>query len=456
MESNTILKHPLLKKQQYLQDIRHELKKKRFILDESKDNFGMDSMSQLVKVKNTSQVKGYPFKVHKDNLLVTKGMKLALKVVPIELKYEKNEHPCNIENLVLKELTDNILNKQISPHITYYLTTQKVSNKCRALKHINLKRLEVEEKIRTHSNMLISEYVDGGSLDKWIFDVYENDENISDEQWKSLVFQLVYTISIIQKYYRMMHNDFHYGNILIDNSIAAKGYFVYEINNKKYYIKNNGVIPKLWDFEFSMVYSDKIQGCYPNKFITGPYEYDKKTHTTLIDNREKDEHDDNNVPYNYNEVYDVHYFLTSLLDLYISQDLFDWILSIYPEEVIPSDESSSDSSSRSSYSKSDTDTESESVESELETDTESDSVESDTESETESKSSDESSSDFETDSDINKDEYYIKDGRLKNGIENEIKLPTPLDLIHHTFFECFTKIPEDFDENEAIYFKAGF
>ena len=57
-----------------------------------------------------------------------------------------------------------------------------MSNKSRALKFLNLKRLEVEELVRTHSNMLISEYIEGGSLDSWIYNIYENDAEIKDEE----------------------------------------------------------------------------------------------------------------------------------------------------------------------------------------------------------------------------------------------------------------------------------
>ena len=96
-----------------------------------------------------------------------------------------------------------------------------------------------------------------------------------------------------------------------------------------------------------MVYSNKIQDSYPNKFITGSFEYDRKEHKTIVkeEDLESQDTEDINVPFNYNEVYDPHYFLTSLLDLYISQELFDWIISLYPRELIPEEESSSNDSS---------------------------------------------------------------------------------------------------------------
>ena len=472
---------PLSKKIKHLATIRHEIKKKRLVLDEGKDKFGCEEMTQLMKVTNVSQIKGYPFSINKGILSSkTHGMKLALKIVPIEIKYEKNEHPCSLENIILKELSENVVSKFISPHITYYLGTQKVSNKSRAVKFLNLKRLEVEEQIRGHSNMLIAEFVEGGSLDNWIFNTYENDGTITDEQWKSIVFQLVYTIAVLQEKYKMMHNDFHYGNILMDDMIEPVGYLVYEINGKTYYIKNTGIIPKTWDYEFAMVYSDKIPGCYPNKFIVGGYNYDNVKHVTQVDTP-TDDTEIHNVPYNFNKVYDLHYFLTSLLDLYISQELFDWIISLYPEELIPEETHSTVSNSQSNEAEqttSDTgsDTGSDTTSdtgSETQSDTRSDTV-SDTGSDTRSDTGSDTTSDTgsETRSDTTSstksagdvlsdfqdtETMYLHEGRMLNGVEEMFSnLPQPLSLLGDAFFNSFTTKPEDFDESTAIYFKAGF
>lgn len=462
---------PLNKKIKNLATIRHEIKKKRLVLDEGKDKFGCEDMTQLMKVSNISQVKGYPFSVNKGILSSkTAGMKLALKIVPIEVKYEKSSHPCSIENIILKELSENVVSKFISPHITYYLGTQKVSNKSRAIKFLNLKRLEVEEQIRGHSNMLIAEFVEGGSLDNWIFSTYENDGTITDEQWKGIVFQLIYTIAILQEKYKMMHNDFHYGNILMDNMVEPGGYFVYQINGKTYYIKNTGIIPKTWDYEFAMVYSDKIPGCYPNKFILGDYNYDAVKHVTHADTR-TDDTEIHNVPYNFNKVYDLHYFLTSLLDLYISQELFDWIIGLFPEELIPeeststasrgsSDESTSTSTSTATQSTATQNTEESSTAST--TESVDDSTEGSTEGSTEDTQSTGTESADEKESELLSDfaeteTLYLHEGRMVNGVEEMFpNLPQPLGVLSDKFFEAFTKKPDDFDESTAIYFKAGF
>jgi hypothetical protein len=447
-----------IKKQKTLQELRHEIKKKRLLFDEGKEKFGMDELSQLMKVKNTSEVKGYPLRASKGS-----NLKVALKIVPIETKYEKEEHPCHLEHIILKELTDNIVNKNISPHVAHFLGVQKVSNKSRALKHLNLKRLEVEEKIRTHSSMLIAEYVEGGSLDNWIFNTYEDDKEIDDITWRNIIFQLIYTLAVLQHYYKLMHNDFHYGNILIDNTITPGGYFVYEINNEKYYLPNTGISPKIWDLEFAMSYTDKIKDAYPNKFIIGPHRYDRKQHKTIVEN-EEEVAQDYNVPYNYNQVYDLHYVLTSLLDLYISQEIFDWIIKLYPQELIPDDESSYESSLTLPNSDNDSDSESDSDnDSDNESDSESDS-DSDSDNDSESKSdSDKSTKDktktetkSETDSDSETENQYIDEGRLINGMEKMFDLPTPLQLLEDPLFESFKTKPQDFDEKTAVYFKAGF
>ena len=455
------------KKTQLLQEIRHEIKKKRLLFDENKERFGLSEMTQLVKVKNTSEIKGYPFKAVVKNH--KKLENVALKLLPIETKYEKHEHPSNIEIIVLKHLTDHIVNTNISPHITHYLGVQKINNKSRALKMLNLKRLEVEDKIKTHSYMLISEFLEGGSLDNWVFNTYENDKEISDNQWKYIVFQLVYTISVMQHHYRMMHNDFHYGNILIDTHIKPGGYFVYEINSKTYYIPNTGIIPKLWDFEFCMSFSDKIPDMYPNKFIVGPYKYDKILHKTLdvptVDNLNKKQNpsetqdsdelctEDLNVPFNYNQVYDLHYFLTSLLDLYISQELFDFIIELYPAELIPEDDHSSNYTSRSSRSSQSSRSthssqSSRSSHSSKSHSSKSHSLSSNSESLNASLSSSSLSSNISN--------LYLSNGRMLNGIEEKFTLPKPMEILNNPFFESFTTKPTDFDEKTALYFKAGF
>ena len=50
---STKIYHSFNKRIKYLQTIRHEIKKSRILFDETRERFGLDELSQLVKVKNT-------------------------------------------------------------------------------------------------------------------------------------------------------------------------------------------------------------------------------------------------------------------------------------------------------------------------------------------------------------------------------------------------------------------
>lgn len=394
----------------YLKDLRQSIKKKRFILDETQEKFGLIELKQLTEVKNDKEIKGYPFYGKNKN-----NNEIGIKIVPIEKKYNKYNHPSMLECTFLKEMTDEIINKNISPHIVYYLGYNKIPNNAKAIRFLNLKKLEIEDVIRSNSNLLISEFVKGGSLDNWVYTTYENKQEISDTQWKILVFQLLYTICVFQKHYKLMHNDCHYGNILIDNTITPGGYFVYKINGSKYYIPNTGIMPKIWDFEFSMSYNNKMEGNYINAYINNG-------------DNETDNTEEYNVPDSYNEVYDVHYLLTSLLDLYIPQKMFDWILSLYPDELIPEDKEKT----TTEHSTSENENTISMTDLTLNTSNNTDSTE-------------------QTTTGIRE---HILDGRLINGTEKIFRLPTPLKLLKKTFFDEFLIKPQDFDINNSYFFDS--
>ena len=157
---------------------------------------------------------------------------ISIKIIPIETKYTTHEHPCFIENIILKELTDNIINKNISQHIVFYFGSTKVNNKSSCLLEMNLPNFYNNKKIKNYSNMLISEYIDGLSLEEWVYKQTKKNIEISPTTWLSMIFQLLYTIFIFQHKYKLLHNDFHYGNILIDDNIKKEGYFIYKIFGK--------------------------------------------------------------------------------------------------------------------------------------------------------------------------------------------------------------------------------
>lgn len=418
--------------------LRQDFKKKRFILDESLENFGLDTFKQLTNVKNIDEIKGYPFKGYFNDLKKTNLIKLAFKLIPIESKYTKQEHPSNIEYLMLKEFNDELVLKNVTPHVVNYIGYKKIYNKSKAIKFLNLKRLEHENKILNYSNVLISEYIEAGSLDNWVYEIYQNQKEITCLDWKCLVFGLLYTIYVLQDKYKFMHNDLHYGNILIDE-IQKGGYIVYTIENVgTWYLPNNGFIAKLWDMEFGMVYSTKnTNHIYVNRFIVGNSKINYKTREI-----EEDDHDSDalvNIPITFNKVYDVHYLLTSLLDLYISDDLFDWIMKLYPDELIPPSEHTSHTcTSNSSASKL----------------TESTTNKSNTNSTSLLSYSSKSSSSNSSYSESSELSELLHDGRLVNGVEDLYKdLPIALDLLTCSFFDEFKIKPKDFNKDTSLFFE---
>ncbi|ARR75017.1 putative serine/threonine protein kinase [Mimivirus AB-566-O17] len=455
----------------FLSSLRQRIKRKKIIFDESRKNFGFEKMKELISVKNTSEIKGYPFECYNKD-----SFKYALKIVPSEKKFNKDSNPSKLEILVLKKLTQDLVENNVSPHITYYLTNLKIPNRCTALKCIDLKRLEAEDRIHRNSHVLVSEYIEGGCLDDWVYSRNESSNEPSSLEWKCIVFQVLYTLFVMENKYRLNHNDTHYGNILMDTKIKAGGYFVYRLISKDgtittYYTKNGGFIPKMWDFEFAMVYSDKIQDTFPNKFVIGDLQYDSGCHKT-IEEYESDSESDYTVPVQFSEYYDAHYFLCSLLDLVISRPLFDWIMSIYPECVIPPSESDSDSDSDSeSESDSDSDSESES-ESVLESSLGGSSVHSASVSISDDKIeeimtnlnlSDGSVSDgsvsegsvsvSSSSGDSSVGSRCVKQGRLVNGRTSNMGIPTTIELLRNGFFDELKNVPEDYQESESVIFE---
>jgi hypothetical protein len=154
-----------------------------------------------------------------------------------------------------------------------------------------------------------------------------------------------------------------------------------------------------------------------------------------------DNSEEYNVPEEYNEVYDVHYLLTSLLDLYISQELFDWIISLYPEELIPEDR---DKTTTDFTTEQTTVSKSSGILSSLKNLTMTTSTETTTTTSTQT-------TDSET-SNFNRE--YLSDGRLINGTEKIFKLPSPLELLKHDFFKEFLDKPNDISSDNCIVFDS--
>jgi hypothetical protein len=454
--------HEKLKKNATLYNL---LKKKKIILKEDKKYFGGKCIYKLKKSSDSSsddyRVKAYPFKLvlKENNSSIDSELNLGLKIIPLDKEYNKDRHPAKLEIIFLKYFTDNIVKTRISPHIVNYLHSEQINCNSIALKNLYLKPYIKKDYIRQKGLMLVSEYINGKSLNKYM---KKHASTLSLNACKYIIFSIVYTLHVLQKYYKFNHNDCHFGNILIDTTIKQTTN-VYDTQFGTFYFDNHSFLTLLWDFEYGMSYNNTIKYNYPNDIITSDCVFDKKTNTyKLIDDELVV-----NMPYNFSEVYDIHFFLTSFLDYDIPVEIHDFIKDIYPIELISTIEDSVNKSynTKSSYKQ---DYNSESTKSNTESDTDSE-LKSNKTSDSDSDSNSNSDSDSDSDSDSNsdtsvdsesilsitsdEDNIYLEEERLIDGVEKLFKLPTASDILSHEFFVEFKQKPEDLNELECEYFK---
>ncbi|RYE25180.1 MAG: hypothetical protein EOP45_05050, partial [Sphingobacteriaceae bacterium] len=148
------------------------------------------------------------------------------------------------------------------------------------------------------------------------------EKNLLDlENYRSILFRILYTMSVLQKKYGFMHNDQHVQNILmkpVSESPDEQKIRKYKVNGTCYKVPDLEWIPILWDFEDARC--DNVHGLnYNAKTINEP-----------------------DVPPKWCPYYDVHFLLISLIDVFaisntgiIPTEVRNWVLSMYPEQAIP-------------------------------------------------------------------------------------------------------------------------
>lgn len=396
-------------KRKHLLKVKSSIAKGQVVFDPSRYCFGFKEHQLLFNVSQKQSIKGYStilFQQDDDEL------KYVAKVIPLSREFEEENHPTLIEPVISKFVTEHFWDS-ITPHICVHFQNLMVENNVRALRSLPLKALH--NRIYKKSVIMVVEYVSAGSLEQ-----YARDNIISLEQWRYIIFGVVYTLATLQHSVHLMHADLHYGNVLIDNECGSVNSVLFCYNYKSakgddfsFYIPHPGLLPKLFDYEFSVY--DEI----PVNMITAGSK---------------------NTPEQFHPAYDIHFFMTSLLDLDIPDKVREFILSIFPVEVIPEQpigDGHSDSDSECSeegYTSEDMYASDESVltvsdDNTTTTTTDTDTIDTTTTtdytSETSSKDSDPSS--------------YLYHGQLRTGVETQFALPSPLDVLQHDFFSCYRK-----------------
>ena len=206
--------------------------------------------------------------------------------------------PENAELLMIKTLSYFIKTKQ-TPHIILPITTFNTSIKpfISLPKDNIVNNKKFDQFIKKYKNgeyynnvsILISEWADSGDLLDYI---KKNNKNMKTKHWRSIFFQFLSVLAIIQnKYPGFRHNDLKANNLLVSSIPMSENFnkFKYKINGQIYIMPNIGIMLKLWDYDFAC-----IPGIVNNSKVNADW-------TTKI-----------NVIPKQHRYYDVHYFFNTL------------------------------------------------------------------------------------------------------------------------------------------------
>ena len=245
--------------------------------------------------------------------------------------------PENVEILVLSILSYFVINKQ-TPHIVLPITTFNTNIDL----FINLYKrgIVVNDKYKNfvtkydnneyynNVSILISEWADGGDLLDYL---KKNYKCIKILEWKTLFFQIISTLAIIQsKYPAFRHNDLKANNILINKTFIKNNNkkYNYNINNISYIIPYIGYQIKIWDFDFA---------CIENITINSKVESEWAKNINITSTKHR--------------YYYIHYFFNTLLKKgflpeiinkkYIPIEVIEFINRVVPEKYRTSDNTTS-------------------------------------------------------------------------------------------------------------------
>jgi hypothetical protein len=226
----------------------------------------------------------------------------AVKVVAYPRKENYGDmfnvkRPENAELLMLRLLSNFVKNKK-TPHIVLPITTFNTSIKpfisLPKDNIVNNKKYDAFVKrykkgeYYDNVSVLISEWANSGDLLDYI---KKNYTSMQVKHWRSIFFQLLSVLAIIQnKYPGFRHNDMKANNILVHKIHTSKtNYkFKYKINGQDYIVPNIGIQIKLWDFDFAC-----IPGIVDNTKVNAEW-------TDKI-----------NIKPEQNRYYDIHYFFNT-------------------------------------------------------------------------------------------------------------------------------------------------
>lgn len=169
---------------------------------------------------------------------------IVIKVIP--LSYKDREKMYDTTQPVWRELKiltilTKLSKKRVSPNLPI-IYDHYICNSCR-YENPNLKNST--DKICL---LVLSEY-NKYDLRTWLIHISQQnyDNNKLTDIWYNCLFQLLSSLYLLYKQFRLVHLDLHWGNILVQTH-KATGYWTYKIDGIMYYLPNMGFTLKLWDF----------------------------------------------------------------------------------------------------------------------------------------------------------------------------------------------------------------
>jgi hypothetical protein len=219
----------------------------------------------LIAIKESKQISKKVLKFTSDQLY---------DIFKSENQY--NQH--SLIELIAQTLTNQLIFQKICPHfsLNYYW--------------------DYDSKTKIISSY--NEFANAESFHTWALS-----NTYTDDIWFNALFQIMYALISIKRYYNMIHTDFHTDNILV-HKVKPGGFWVYTLNNIKYYLPNLGFVFLLHDFGFAWI---------PKKLVVKWHHTDTLKYITDIGQ----------------QYYDISHFINSLTSQYDLPEYFQWFINTH-------------------------------------------------------------------------------------------------------------------------------
>lgn len=211
----------------------------------------------------------------------------VVKIMPHtnEFSAEIEDSPATVEQRVATMFTNEVLVPRLVPNLEMIYGTLQCAATTRLINQFPYLRLRIRYadtrsaggRMRSEFVAIISEYIHGMSLAKFMERYAEAESVIPREVTRSILFGILSTLAVLQLKYHFMHYDMHANNIMIDTAWPRRGVQVLEwrapsihdtmppdvvpparrlVREQTFVVPNGptrGIISKVRDFDFCTV-----------------------------------------------------------------------------------------------------------------------------------------------------------------------------------------------------------